>query len=158
MPKKPKIKIKKTFDFKKLARKLPKIIADGLNEKIKWINIGIQDGINEGRDVEGKAFEPLSDVTLKLRKDKGTGETILYETGKMANTTIDRATPAQLSASVISKAEYGILHNEGFPDENLPQRKWFGITKTNRPSGKYHEKVSKYLAVKLHRAWRKRGI
>ena len=45
---KPKIKIKRTFDYKKLARQLPQVIADGLNEKAKWINLGIQDGINTG--------------------------------------------------------------------------------------------------------------
>ena len=56
MAKKPKIKVERTFDFGKLSRQLPKIIAAGLNEKAKWINKGIKDGINEGKDLEGKPF------------------------------------------------------------------------------------------------------
>ena len=158
MAKKPKIKVERTFDFGKLSRQLPKIIADGLNEKSKWINKGIQDGINEGKDLEGKPFVELTEFTKEKRKRKGTGKTILYESGKMSETKIKRATPAKLQVEIKSKAPYGAEHNKGDDSQNLPQRKWFGINKANRPGGKDHEKVNKFLAVKLHRAWRKRGI
>ena len=155
---KPKIKIKKTFDYKKLANQLPKVIADGLNEKAKWINLGIQNGINEGKDLKGKNFKKLSPVTLARRKKKMTGKTPLYETGKMSQTKIKRAKPSKLEVTIFTKSNYAKYHNEGNPDTNLPKRQWFGVNKENMPGGKLHNKVSKYIAVKLHRAWRKKGV
>jgi len=153
---KPKVKIKRTFSYKKLAAQLPKVIADGLNEKAKFINVGIQQGIASGKDLDGKAFKKLSEKTIAKRKSKISGKTILYETGKMSETKIDRATPQRLKASITSGTDYGAEHNEG--TDKLPQRKWFGINKDNKPGGKSHEKVNKFLATKLFMAWRKRGI
>ena len=155
---KPKIKIKRTFDYKKLARQLPQVIADGLNEKAKWINLVIQDGINTGKDLDGKTFKKLSPVTLARRKKKMTGKTPLYETGKMSQTRIKRAKPSDLTATIFTKSKYGIYHNEGNPSMKLPKRKWFGVNKDNKPGGKYNLKSSKVIATKLHRAWRKKGI
>ena len=48
------VKIKKTFDFGKLAGLFPSIIVEGLNVIGKRANNAIQDGVESGKDINGK--------------------------------------------------------------------------------------------------------
>ena len=152
---KPKFKVDKSFSYKKLANQLPDIIADGLNEKAKWINKGIQDNLDAGVDIDGNPHTELSDTTIKIRESRGhKSGPPLVASGKMRNTRkIKEAKSGNLVATIIAITPYGKEHNEGL--NGMPQRKWFGITKDNRPGGEYSKKVDTFLTDKIRRGWKK---
>jgi hypothetical protein len=88
-------KIKTNFSYKKLARKLPDILSDSLNVLGNHINKAIQDGIDSGRDINDKTFEPLSTKsTLPMRNRDGYGFSPLKLRGHLRKTKKTPATDA----------------------------------------------------------------
>lgn len=74
-----KIKASKNFSFKKASGLLLGIVADTLNDMIKYQNSAIQDGIKTSTDINGDSFEKLSeDSTLPIRVKRGHGFTPLF--------------------------------------------------------------------------------
>ena len=62
----PKTRIKKTFSFKKLAKRLNPLVISNINVMGNRINKAIQDGIESGTDIRGNAFEKLHPPTTAL--------------------------------------------------------------------------------------------
>ena len=159
-------KIKKTFDFKKLKRKLPGILSDAINVVGNRLVLSINDGIDKGIDIKGRPFKPLSEHTKALGGNKP-----LRRSGKMKRgLKKDPASPSNLKF-VIEMTEksrgevYGAYHNQGYTNSNkkgqwfknakIPKREWFGITKDMQPDGKEFKKAMKEVQARIVAAWRK---
>lgn len=164
MAKKP-VKIKTTFNLKKLANNLDDIVVDGLNLQARYLNDSIQNGIDVGEDIFGRKFKPLSGMRKKARSLKNQGAKILDATGNMRKTKLIRATKNNPRSGVKMDGKnkkgqyYGALHNQGGVNElghALPKRKWFGITLEMRPGGKLLEKTYKMMRMNIRRKWRKK--
>ena len=54
---------------------------------------------------------------------------------------------------------YGAFHNEGASSRsrggNLPQRKWFGLTKSMEPGGKARNTALGIISLGIIRGWKK---
>ena len=157
----PKTRMKSTFSFKKLANKLESIIVADLNVKGNRINKAIQDGINSGKDIHGKSFKPLEQVT----KDLG-GKKILKRTGKMSKTQKIPAKRGNLKFTIIAPTHYGAYHNTGFIQTNpkqwfygskVPQREWFGIPKSMYPGETEYIKSNPERSFRIGQGWKKHG-
>jgi hypothetical protein len=168
MAKKP-LKIKSTFNLKKLANNIDDIVADGLNLQAKYLNDSIQNGIDVGEDIDGKAFYPLSGMRLTSRSLKNQGSKILDATGNMRKTKLIRAKKGDRNPVAGVKQNgrpnkkgnhYGAFHNKGGVNELghiVPQRKWFGITKEMLPGGILNMKVMQIMLMRIRSKWRRRG-
>lgn len=155
---KPKVKVKKTFDYGKLSRMFPVLTAGMLNMKGGIIHDAIQNGIDLQQDIEGKDYTEISDNTLVRRKKRGIqGKKLLHVTGKMRQTRVKNASPTNQIHTITAITPYGAEHNEGDPSQNLPQRKWFGIPKSTRRGGPEAKKIDLMWAEALRRAWKKHG-
>ena len=163
-------RMKKTFSFKKLANKLDNIIIADLNVVGNRINKAIQDGIDSGKDIDGKNFVPLEQVT----KDLG-GKKPLNRTGNMRKTKKIPATKAKkrfiiaMAGKSKKGAYYGAYHNTGFTQTNPKQwfygsrvpgkspykREWFGIPKTMFPGEKEYNKAIAERRLRIRSAWKK---
>ena len=159
-------KINKTFDFAKLKRKFPGILSDTLNVVGNRLVKSIKDGIDQGKDIRGDNFAPLSDNTMALG-----GKKPLNRTGKMKNgLTKEPARPSDLKFIVEMSAEsrgsiYGAFHNQGYTNSNkkgqwfkgasVLKREWFGITKDMKPDGNEFKKAMKEAQTRIVAAWRK---
>jgi hypothetical protein len=173
-------KIKKNFNFKKLARKLPDIIEDNLNILGAHVNRAIQDGIDKGRDINGNAFDRLSsDSTTQLRE----GSTPLKDRGILRRTKLTKATAANpvFKIEMVGKSQktlptlsgkkvnrkaagkiYGAFHNQkdgyitspksAIPNKKVPQRKWFGMPSSALPGGKEYDKASARRRIHIRQA------
>ena len=75
MARKPKIKVKKTFSFKKLAQQFPTLTANMLNMKGAMIHDAIQNGIDLQKDIDGNQYVEMSDTTIRSRTEQGMKET-----------------------------------------------------------------------------------
>ena len=154
------VRMKSTFSFKKFANKLDSIIVADLNTVGNHINKAIQDGIDSGKDINGKGFKPLEPITKELGGNKP-----LDRTGNMRKTKIIRATSAkkqfiiEMSGKSKKGRYYGAFHNTGFTQTNdkqwfhgakVPKRAWFGIPKSMFPGEAAYEKAiaSRSLMVK----------
>ena len=80
-------------------------------------------------------------------------------TGRMRKT---KKTPAKPGPAPVATLEmvgkrkgvhYGAFHNEGGP--NLPQRKWFGLTKSMEPGGKARNTAMGIIKLGIIRRWKK---
>ena len=61
-----KTRIKKTFSFKKLSKKIDDIIVKDINTLGSHINNAIQNGIDSGTDIRGNKFKQLEPITVAL--------------------------------------------------------------------------------------------
>lgn len=149
---------------KALARKLNTIIADGLNMMAERLNKTIQEGIDKGVDIKGKAFKPLGPAVTSVR---GSGAKILDDEGRMRKTKIIKATPENTVARIrmagrMSKGKYvGAMHNKGytvsagrFKGSIVPKRNWFGMTDSMKPGGKDNSVVIGLIKIKLRNNWK----
>jgi len=159
-------KIKKTFDFDKLKRKFPSIMSDALNTVGNRLIKSIKDGIDDGNDINGNAFDSLSSSTQDLG-----GRKPLKRSGKMKDgLKKEPAKPSDLKFIIEmtekSRGEiYGAYHNQGYTNSNkkkqwfkgavIPKREWFGVTKEMQPDGKEMKKAMKEVNARIVAAWRK---
>ena len=162
-----KTRMRATFSFKKLANKLEAIILADLNAVGNRVNKAIQDGIDSGKDIHGKPFAPLKQIT----KDLG-GKKPLNRTGKLRKT---KKIPAkrgknkfiiEMAGKSKKGAYYGAYHNTGFKQTNpkqwfsgseVPQREWFGIPKSMFPGEAEYNKAIAERRMRVQSAWRKLG-
>ena len=155
---KPKIKVKKTFSYKKLAKEFPQLTANMLNLKGGMIHDAIQNGIDLQEDIDGNKYIPMSDYTKAMREKKGIkGKKLLHITGDMRKTKPTKATTSKLKYELKSLTPYAAEHNEGDASQNLPQRKWFGIPKSTKPGKPDAKKLDLLWGEALRHAWKKHG-
>ena len=159
-----KTRIKKTFDFKKLSRRLSPLVISNINIMGNRINKAIQDGIESGRDIRGNAFEKLHPPTIALG-----GKKPLKRTGNMSKTTKTPATVSkpQFTIEMVGKSKkgkvYGAYHNTGyvnspdawFPGAKVAKREWFGISKSMQPGGDELKKAFLQISMGIKMAWKK---
>ena len=162
-------KVKTTFSLAKLGRKIDKTIVTGLNTMMNHLNKEIQEHLEAGKDIHGKPYESLSEVTQNMRDNKmgyyskGGGGGTLNWSGNMRKT---KKTPAVPGAVPTAKIEmvgkrkgqhYGAYHNEGASRKsgNLPQREWFGMTKSMKPGGKELNKALGIIKLGIVAGWKK---
>ena len=163
------MKTKRNYSFKKAASAINGIIAETLTDMVRYQNEAIQAGIDNSRDIEGKAFKKLSDKsTLPIRNRHKQGFTPL-DTMKLGRKKKLRglknipATKNNLVAKLIMTADYGVYHNEGFDakgwfknnPKKVPARNWFGITKDMRADGRRHKNFVKMSMMKMLQSLRK---
>ena len=141
------------------------IIAETLTDRARYQNESIQRGIDTQTDIKGAKFAKLkTDTTLRIRNKRGHGFTPLdtMKTGskkKLRNTKMVPAKQSDLTSKVIMVNEHGIYHNQegGFitgensmiPNQKVPQREWFGITKEMKKGGKQYEKFVRMTLTKI---------
>ena len=174
------ISVKKNFNFRKLANKLPDIIEDNLNILGAHINRAIQDGIDNGKDIEGHSFESLStESTTKIRS----GSSPLLDSGTLRKTKLTKATKANpvFLIEMVGKSKatlprlkgkkvkrkspgkiYGAFHNQkggyttspksAIPNKFVPQRKWFGIPNSALPGGNEYDKATVNRKMRIRKA------
>ena len=163
--------MRSTFNFKKLANKLNKIISDDLNVTGSKINEMIQRGIDNGTDINGKSFKPLSPGTIAFG-----GKKPLNRTGNMRKTKKIPATPSKHSfiIQMVGKSKkgayYGAYHNTGYiivenkftkafmPNaigSKVPKREWFGIPKSMYPGEAEYKKAKLERTFRIESAWKK---
>jgi len=129
------------------------------------LNKEIQQHLESGKDIDGKTYKKLSDSTQKQRDNKwgyykksGGGGTLNWS-GTMRKTkkTLAKPGPAPVATlEMVGKRKgkhYGAFHNEGGP--NLPQRKWFGITKSMKPGGSELDKALGIIKLGIIQGWKK---
>ena len=163
-----KTRIRRTYSFKKLQRKFPKMVSDSINVIGSRLVKAIQDGIDKGVDVNGKKFEPLSENTKTLG-----GKKPLKRSGKMQKG-IKKipSNPNTLKFIIEMSAQsrgdiYGAFHNQGYTNSfkkkqwfkgaTIPKREWFGIPHSMKPGGSELKKAIKLIAPMIARAWKKNG-
>lgn len=138
-----------SVDAKKLQKNLKKILkntsvtfAKQTNQNAQIVVKDIKDRVAKGIDVDERPFKPLTQFTIQEKKELGFPRPTapLIGTGAMTGALgkggayiTKRATNkdplAEISAPT-KKAPYSIDHQKGIPQRGLPQRKWFGISKT----------------------------
>ena len=167
------VRIKSTFNFKKLANKLDSIIVQDLNTVGNHINKAIQDGIDSGKDINGKGFEPLRPSTKAFGGNKP-----LDRTGNMRKTKKIPATRAKKSFTIEMSGKskkgryYGAYHNTGYTivenkftkafmpnaiGAKVPKREWFGIPKSMFPGEAAYQKAIASRSLMVRSAWKKLG-
>ena len=164
-------KVRATFSLGKLSRKLEKTIATGLNTMMNHLNKEIQENLEKQKDINGHPYEDLSESTGTQRINKegyykqAGGGGILNYTGRMRKT---KKTPAKPGPAPVATLEmvgkrkgvhYGAFHNEGASSRsrggNLPQRKWFGLTKSMEPDGKARKTAMGIISLGIIQGWKK---
>ena len=110
------MKSKRNYSFKKMASAVSEIVAESLTDMAKYQNEAIQAGIDNSRDIEGKAFTKLSEAsTLPIRNKRKQGFTPL-DTMKMGRRKKLRglkvipATTSDLVGRVQMTVEWGVYH------------------------------------------------
>lgn len=145
--------------YKKAAEVMESAIIRGLNVLGNNVNKRIQDGLETGKDINGKAFKELKQSTKDERSRLGYDERPLIREGKMRGTKKDPATRSQMKfvISMTGKnrgSHYGAFHNEGYttaaksawPGKRVPKRKWFGLPKEFVKGGKEMKKIKTQIA------------
>ena len=158
-------RITQTYSFKKLKRKHPGILRDAINVMGSFINKAIQDGVENGTDIHGNAFEKLKPNTIMMGGSKP-----LLRSGKMKETLLKKATNKDLKFIIQMDGKsdrtgkiYGQYHNEGyvnspkamFPGAKVEKREWFGIPKTMKEGGKELDKALLDMRMAIRMAWKK---
>ena len=167
------VRMKSTFSFKKFANKLDSIIVADLNTVGNHINKAIQDGIDSGKDINGKGFEPLRPSTKAFG-----GKKPLDRTGNMRKTKKIPATASkkQFTIEMVGKSKkgryYGAFHNTGYTivenkftkafmpnaiGSKVPKREWFGIPKSMFPGEAAYQKAIAERHMRVRSAWKKLG-
>ena len=165
-------KVKTTFSYNKLSRKLAGTITNGINQLGKQVNITIGKNLASGKDINDKSFDALSqDSTIPIRERRGQGSKPLVISGKMEQRKIKQATPAkpvfeiELTGRGRKGYIYGALHNQkggyktaensAIPGKHVPQRNWFGIPKSCKPGGPEWKKMVARVHLLNKIAWKK---
>ena len=166
-------KVKTTFSYKKLSKKLAKTITMGINELGKQVNINIGKNLASGKELSGKKSHTLlsPESTLPIRARKGQGSKPLVVSGNMEKRKIKRATISKpvFEIEMTGKGRkgyiYGALHNrEGgyttdkksaIPEKKVPQRKWFGVPDSCKPGGTEWKKMIARVHLLNKIAWKK---
>ena len=139
------MKITKNFSFQNVGDAIDDIFIDALNQLGNHINLAIEEGIKNGKDIDGNDFDDLEEVTRELGGNK-----ILFRTGEMQKRKRIPATTNKPNFTIISQTKYGAYHNTGFVQTNekqwfykskVPQRKWWGIPKDAKPGGTRYKKM-----------------
>ena len=159
------LRIKKTFNLKKLANKLDKIIVDDLNVLGSSINKAIQDGIDSGKDIHGNSFKDLEPITKVLGGSKPLNRTgNMRKTKKIPATRAKKKFVIQMAGTSKKGRYYGAYHNTGFEQDNkkqwfygskVPKREWFGIPKTMHPGQAGYEKATVGRRLRIRSAFKK---
>tara|TARA_R110002110_G_scaffold216643_1_gene430631 strand:+ start:593 stop:1099 length:507 start_codon:yes stop_codon:yes gene_type:complete len=158
-----------TFDLKKMANRLNKVISDSLNVHGKRVNKDIQDGLKAGKDLNDSSFEPLSENTKRTGGSKP-----LVRSGTLGQTRVKQSTPGKepvYEIRMVGKSGrtgeiYGAFHNTGytnspkarFPGAKVPQRKWFGISVRMAPGSDAYKKYELERHLRIKSAFKKFGI
>jgi len=130
------VKTKNSFDASKYISNMRKRAAFMIN---RMGGIVISDitvsGIDKGRDIDGRQFQPLKAATIKAKIKKGsaTPRTALKDTGLMRHVYLKKkATQSNINAEIAIAQKRnkiaGYHHEGGNKGNNPPQRKWFGIS------------------------------
>ena len=161
------VRMKSTFSFKKLANKLDSIIVQDLNTVGNHINKAIQDGIDSGKDIDGKGFEPLRPSTKAFGGNKPLDRTgNMRKTKKIPATRSKKSFIIQMDGKSKKGAYYGAYHNTGFTQTNpkqwfhgakVPKREWFGIPKSMFPGETAYQKAIAERHMRVRSAWKKLG-
>ena len=112
-----------------LERKLAKARRMAGNLKTPMTSAGafflekVEEGFDQQRDPYGLPWKPLADSTLRMRAKRGTGDTILNDTGKMLASLRVISTSNNATVKINRPAEY---HQKGNP--RLPQRRILPIS------------------------------
>ncbi|QDP54218.1 MAG: hypothetical protein Unbinned4234contig1003_4 [Prokaryotic dsDNA virus sp.] len=159
------LRIKKTFNLKKLANKLDKIIVDDLNVLGSSINKAIIDGINSGKDIHGNSFKDLEPITKVLGGSKPLNRTgNMHKTKKIPATRSKKIFAIHMAGKSKKGRYYGAYHNTGFIQTNekqwfygskVPKREWFGIPKTMYPGQPAYEKATVGRRLRIRSAFKK---
>ena len=163
------MKTKRNYSFKKAASAINGIIAETLTDMVRYQNEAIQAGIDNSRDIEGNAFEKLSEKsTLPIRNRRKQGFTPLdtMKLGrrkKLRHLKVIPATETEFVAKIVMTAKYGVYHNEGFDakgwfknnPKKVPARNWFGVTKDMRAGGRRYENYVRMSLMKMAQSLRK---
>ena len=161
---------RRNYSFKKAANLITGIIPSSLSDMAVYQNEAIQAGIRNKRDIDGKAFVALKQSTMEIRNKRGQGFTPLdrmkgERQKKLRNTKVHKATKRKLVSKVEMLTSYGVYHNQegGFKIENrfmkkekqVPQRKWFGITKDMKKGGRRYENYIRMALRKIDLSFKK---
>ena len=137
---------------RKIIKMRNKKIAQMLND-IADIAVGqIKKDLSKGKDINGKAFAPLKNSTIKAKRRKGSKFPTkpLIDTGLMKNVYRSRNASASSLISEVSTAkarsEVAIYHNTGAG--SLPERLWFGIGKKTK------RRYDKYIRARLRKVFK----
>ena len=118
------IRAKITYDAGKLAKMMPKMLKGVMKRYAIKTSDDMKGNINS------TLSPPLSEITLKIRKQRGiSGTKPLYATGKLYNSIKLKETK---KSAKISLFLYGVLHHKGFntdpksmiPRKHVPKRPW----------------------------------
>ena len=168
MPK-AKVKVKANFSAKKLAKKLDKLMVDGLNVMGRNINLEIRKNTAAGIDIHGDRFESLKDSTKAERARLGFSGPPLNRTGNLSETTKKPATVSkpEYIIEMVGKSKrtgkiYGAYHNQGFtnspksrfPGTKVPKREWFGIPKNMEPGEPGYERAMLEITKRIGEAFK----
>tara|TARA_Y100000310_G_scaffold81194_1_gene77810 strand:+ start:140 stop:541 length:402 start_codon:yes stop_codon:yes gene_type:complete len=105
-----KLQVKTTFDFGKLARKIPKILEKHMQRTARSSATGAKEAIDKG--VSPKLEQP----TLDRRKRAGTGGSKpLFETGELYRS-------IKGTSEGLEMWDYGLFHHEGHRTGHFPPR------------------------------------
>ena len=164
-------RIKKTFNFNKLSKKLANNVSTSINELGKQINIQIGKGLASGTDIKKKSFDRISpDSTEIIRARRGQGTKPLVISGNMEKRKIKKATPTKpiFTIEMTGKSErtgfrYGSIQNKGYttssrsaiPSKKVPARNWWGVPDSCRRGGSEWKKVVARVHLLNKIAWKK---
>ena len=164
------MKTRRNYSFKKAAGLISGIIATSLSDMAVYQNEAIQAGIRDKKDIDGKSFVKLKESTLQIRNRRKQGFTPLdrmkgERQKKLRNTKVHKATKGKLVSKVEMLTSYGVFHNQegGFKVQNrfmkeekqVPQRKWFGITKDMKRGGQKYETYIRRALYKINLSFKK---
>jgi len=131
---------------------LPQGIVHGLRELEDATLEQIDDGFERGEDAMGNNWQPLSPLTVELKRQKGVANPtkILVETSELRNSfegDVDATSYALEVAVDDPKAQY---HEFGAPDANIPKRAMV------RPAAQWveHEGMDEHFEPALERTVR----
>ena len=144
--------------FGTIAKNLQRLSMQNINTIGNHINRKIQEGLEQGKDVDDNNFKPLkpssraaiANKTLYYKKYSGSGTKPLMWSENLRKTKKIPATLNKQRFIIEMNAgrgyQYGALHNQkggyitaaksAVPGKKVPQRKWFGVPKDMRTGGK----------------------
>lgn len=158
----PQPKIRSNFSFRNVGDALDDIFIDAVNQLGNHLNVSIQNGLDEGIDIHGKAFEPLKPHSVELRGDSAPkpllnrGLKNPSEKKALRATGITKASTQNPMFRLEGRSEHGYWHNVGFKQTSqkqwytgavVPKREWFGLTKDVKPGGDQYKRMQ--LDIKL---------
>ena len=129
-----KVKLKVTYNAEKLVRKMPEILDTLTGQMAERARVFYIKNTEKGKDIFGDDFEELKPATLKMRKgglgtykSPITHDKPLIASRNMLQNQIKRVFSTGEATQALEIRGYGVHHYKG--GKNLPQRKWFGLSK-----------------------------